>query len=419
MNDAMAKFNYTARTRTGERIEGSIEALDRRAALLQIEGMGRVPIAVTERSAETASTTPAGSSLTAWLDRRPRRLKMHSREMLLFTSELSDLLASGMKLSNALSALARRQTNSAGDEIIKTLRDEIIQGKSLSAALAQFKETFPPLYISLIRSGEASGNQPEVMERIVKHYERLQEVKEKVIMALVYPCIVLVVGIGTLVFAMLFVIPKFADIFKELGSTLPLPTRILMGLSTGLIAYGWLLAIILVILALLFKRYLDTEPGRLWWHGFQLRVPLIRDIIKASAFTQFARTLGMLITNDVPVLDALTIGERTVQNMVIAREIRNAKERVTDGTTISGPLAAGKIFPPILTDMLAIGEATGDMGGALAHIARRYEAVLDRSVKIFTTVLEPIMMVAMAVIVGFVVISILMAVFSLTNGLGV
>ncbi len=415
----MAIFTYTARARTGAKTSGTVEAPDRRTALFRVERLGCVPIAVTEQS---AGTIPAVNTGFSWMDRlvrRPRRLKMSSRDLLLFTGELSDLLASGMKLSNALNALSHRRTNSAGDEIIKIVRDEIIQGKSLSDALALFKETFPPLYTSLIRSGEAGGNQPEVLQQIVRHYERLQEVKEKVVMALVYPCIVMVVGIGTLIFAMVFVIPKFADMFKELGSTLPLMTRILMAISTGLVQYGWLLAIGLTILGLVFKRYLQTEPGRVWWHGLQLKTPLIRDIIMANSFTQFARTLGMLISNGVPVLDALSIGERTVQNLVIAREIRNARDRVTDGTTISGPLAAGKIFPPMLTDMLAIGEETGDMSGALAHIARRYEAILDRSVKIFTTVLEPLMMVVMAVIVGFVVISILMAVFSLTNGLGV
>jgi type II secretory pathway component PulF len=415
----MPKFIYTARARTGQKTEGSVEAVDRRAALLQIERLGCVPIAVNERSPEEIRAPSAGFSWRSWLGRRPHRLKMNTREVLIFTGELSDLLASGMKLGNALNILSRRRTNSDSDEIVRTLRDDIIQGTSLSDALAQFKETFPNLYVSLIRSGEAGGNQSEVMQRIVKHYERLQEVKEKVVMALVYPCIVLTVGFATLVFSMIFVIPRFSAIFMDLGSTLPLPTRMLIAVSNGMIHYGWLMIIAVVALALLFKRYIDTEPGRLWWHGLQLRVPLIRDIVMANAFTQFSRTLGMLISNEVPVLDALAIGERTVQNSVIAREIRNAKERVTDGTTISGPLAAGKIFPPMLTDMLAIGEETGDMSGALGHIARRYEAMLDRSVKIFTTVLEPLLMILMAVLVGFVAISILLAVFDLTSGLNV
>ena len=411
----MPIFIYTARARTGEKVEGTLEAADRRLALLHIERLGQMPVKVEEKLAELSRPKVAG--WRALFARRGQRQRMGSRDLLNFTSELSDLLASGMKLGNALNTLSHRRTSTASDLIIRTLRDEIIHGSSLSDAMAQFKETFPTLYVSLIRAGEASGNLSEVMARIIKHYERIQEVKEKVLMALVYPCIVMVVGIGTLIFAMTFVIPRFTLIFKDMGSTLPLPTRILIGISTVMIHYGWLIVIGLVVAVVMFRRYLRTEIGRGWWHGLQLRIPLIRDIITSSAFSQFARTLGMLIANGVPVLDALAIGERTVQNSVLAAEIRNARDRVTDGTTISGPLAAGKVFPPMLTDMLAIGEETGDMSGALAHIARRYEAYLDRSVKIFTTVLEPIMIVLIAIMVGFVAISILLAVFDLTSGL--
>jgi type IV pilus assembly protein PilC len=283
--------------------------------------------------------------------------------------------------------------------------------------MAQFPETFPTLYTSLIRAGEAAGNLAEIMQRIVRHYERLQDAKEKVVMALVYPGIVITVGIGVLIFSMVFVIPRFSMIFRDLGSTLPLPTRILIGISTLMIHYGWLIVIALVILIVFFRRYLRSEAGRIMWDGLNLRMPLIKEIVMASAFSQFARTLGMLIANGVPVLDALSIGEKTVQNSVIAAEIHNARDRVTDGTSISKPLAAGKVFPQMLTDMLAIGEETGDMAGALNHIARRYENNLDRSIKIFTTVLEPVLIVLMAVLVGFVAISILLAVFEVTNGL--
>lgn len=411
----MPVFIYIARSRTGEKVESTVEAADRRLALLQIERLGYVPVTVAEKGA--AATAKSSFDWRELLRRRNRRARMATREMLVFTTELSDLLASGMKLGNALNTLSRRRTSPAYDAIIKTLRDEIVRGTSLSQAMAQFPDSFPTLYISLIRAGEAAGNLAEIMQRIVKHYERLQEAKEKVLMALVYPGIVLTAGIGTLIFSMVFVIPRFSMIFKDLGSTLPLPTRMLIGLSSVMISYGWLIIILMVVLIVLFKRYLNTAAGRTMWDGLNLKIPIIKDIIMANAFSQFARTLGMLIGNGVPVLDSLAIGEKTVQNSVIAAEIRNARNRVTDGTTISGPLAAGKVFPQMLTDMLAIGEETGDMSGALSHIARRYETSLDRSIKIFTTVLEPILIVLMAVIVGFVAISILMAVFEMTNGL--
>ena len=411
----MPTFVYIARSRAGEKMQGSLEASDRRIALMQIEKQGLVPITVEEKTA--AAAAGRSSDWRAFFRWQGRRKRMPPREMLTFTTELSDLLASGMKLGNALNTLSHRRTNTDSDAIVKVLRDEIIRGTSLSQAMSQFPETFAPLYISLIQAGEAAGNLAEVMQRIVKYYERLQEVKEKVVMALVYPGIVLTVGVAVLIFSMVFVIPKFSKIFEDMGSTLPLPTRILMGISSGMIHYGWLMIIMVVIMVVFFKRYINTEVGKKAWHSFHLKMPLIRDIVTASAFSQFAHTLGMLIGNGVPVLDALAIGEKTVSNSVIAAEVHNARDRVTDGTSISGPLAAGKVFPQMLTDMLAIGEETGDMSGALNLIARRYENTLDRSVKIFTTVLEPILIVLMAVVVGFVAISVLLAVMEVTSGL--
>jgi len=174
-----------------------------------------------------------------------------------------------------------------------------------------------------------------------------------------------------------------------------------------------------VALGIFLSRWLKTEAGRRQWHRLQLRLPVVKHIVNANAFAHFARTLGALLANGVPVLQALTIVEDTVGNVVIAEEISSARDRVTDGATISGPLAEGKVFPALLTDMLAVGEESGDMSGALAHIANRYDNELDRSVKIFTTVLEPVLILLMAVLVGFVAISMLLAVFDLTSGLNV
>jgi len=410
----MPTFTYTARTRKGERIEGAVEAPNRRAALASIERQGHVPVAVAEKAAAAAAA--ARAERLSW-QARPRR--MGTRDVLLFTTELSDLLSSGMKLGNALNSLARRPTGRAGDRIIAALRDDIIRGSSLSEALAQQPASFSNLYVSMIRAGEASGALDEVLRRLVAHYERTQETKEKIIMAFTYPAIVVVIGSATLIFAMLKVIPQFERIFREIGQALPLPTRILIGTSSWLVRYGWLALIGLLLAILLAHRGLKTEVGRLWRDRCLLRLPLIRKVVASGVFANFARTLGTLMANGVPVIQALAIVEKTIGNGVISREIRNARERVTDGTTISGPLAQSKVFPPIMTDMLAIGEESGDVPSALAHIARRYENELDRSVKIFTTALEPILIVLVALGVGFVAISILMAVFSLTNGMNI
>jgi general secretion pathway protein F len=409
----MPIFTYSARNRAGEKVDGDLDANDRRSALMDLERKGLMPVKVEERAAAAAKAQDA-AGFTLWHGRKTR---MGMRDVLLFTSELSDLLASGMTLANALNSLAGRRAGRAEDSIIGSLRDEIIRGTSLSDALALHPESFSRLYVNMIKAGEASGALDEVLGRLVEHFERMQELKEKVVMALTYPLIVLFMGVLVLAFSMIWVIPKFELIFQQMNQALPLPTRILMGLSTFTVRYGWLVAALLGALAVAANTAIRTDKGRLVWHGLILRTPLVKRIVASGIYANFARTLGTLLSNGVPVLQALGVVEQTVGNVVIAQEIRNARERVTDGTTISGPLAAGQVFPPIMTDMLAIGEQTGDMPSALKHIAKRCENDLDRSIKILTTALEPILIIGIAFAVGFVAISILMAVFELTSGI--
>jgi len=432
----MAQFRYIAKSRTGERTEGVLEAPDKRTLLNQLSRSGLVPISVTTDSATPASKSaqkskspekkeaPAkalpSSSKKKWFrfekgfGSRPR---MKISDVLLFTSELSDLLSSGMTLGSALHALAQRNTGRAQDPIVTDLRDEIVQGASLSAALARWPESFPSIYVSMVKAGEASGQLPSVLERLVKHFERVLSAREKVGMALVYPLIVALVGFGAMIFMMIFVIPRFSAMFEELGGTLPLPTRILIGMSKGMLHYGWAIAIVLAFAFIGLRRVLKTPAGLEWKDRMLLRLPVVSSIIRANAFALFAHTLGTLLANGVQVLQALSIVEYTVGNTVIAQAIRSAKNRVTDGSSISRPLAQGGVFPQLLTDMLAVGEESGDLTSALEHIGRRYDNELDRSVKLFTTVLEPVMMLFIAVGVGFVAISMLLAVFDLTSGL--
>lgn len=410
----MPVYVYTARTRTGEKAEGQVEAPDRRSALIQIERLGHVPVTVSDRGSLAASEKKARRPWITWKNRKER---MGMRNMLLFTTELSDLLASGMKLGHALNSLANRQTGKAGDAIIADLRDQILRGSNLSDAMLRHPETFSQLYISMIRAGEAGGALKEVLARLVHHFERAQETREKIVMALIYPMIVLAMGFATLVFSMVYVVPSFEEVFSQMDAALPLPTRILVGMSGWTLRYGVLIVAAIVIGAVLTSRAFKTPSGRLWRDGAMLKIPLVKGVLLAGILSNFARTLETLMANGVRVVQALGIVEQTVGNAVIAREINNARDRVADGTTISGPLAASNVFPPMLTDMLAIGEQTGDMCSALRHIARRYENELERSLKIFITALEPILIVLVAIVVGFIAIAILMAVFSLSSGL--
>ncbi len=422
----MPRYSYKAKSHSGESTQGHVDARDRRSALTQIERMGFIPVSVVEGAGVPPKEErrkplrrSAGNRHSYRTTRAPRKQRMKLRDVLFFTRELSDLLASGMTLGNALNTLAVRKTGRAQDVIIPQIHDEIIQGYSLSDALARRPESFSTLYINMVRAGEAGGDLSEVLERLCQHYERVQEAREKIGMALIYPCIVMGMGALIIMFTMIYVIPQFTSIFEELGSTLPVPTQILIGISGFFMDYWWLMVAAAALAAIAVHRYLGTEEGKIRWHRMQLRIPVVRDIVTANAYAHFARTLSALLSNGVPVLDALEIVEKTVGNRIIAMEIREARNRVTDGATISAPLASGKVFPRLLTDMLAVGEETGDMGGALNHIGNRYEHELDRNIKIMTTVLEPAMIIVIFVVVGFVAISMLMAVFDLTSGLNI
>jgi type II secretory pathway component PulF len=413
----MPAFKYIARSASGKRVDGTLEAADRRAALQILQQAGHTPLSLDQ----TTSKPAAGSVKKRFKFETGlgKKTKMGARDMLLFSREMADLLASGMTLGRALHTLAQRKGDTMRAQIIRRLRDEVVQGSSLSDALRIYPETFQKLYISMVRAGEASGALAEALEGLCHHYERVQEARSKVITAMIYPAIVLAIGVISVVGLMVFIVPRFAPIFDDLGGTMPLPTRILRSISNVLIKYG---AVILILLAggiIWLRKWLITPVGRMWWHARQLKWPVIRQIVTANAFAHFARTLETLIRNGVPILKALTIAEETVGNDIIAKEIAAARTRVTDGSSIAGPLAAGKIFPELLTDMLAVGEETGDLPGALKNIARRYDTELDFSIKVLTTVMEPVLILGVAIVIGFVAVSMLMAVFEMTGGLSV
>ena len=222
----------------------------------------------------------------------------------------------------------------------------------------------------------------------------------------------------TIVFFMMVMVPKFAGMFKEMGSTMPLPTRILISVSGAFMSYWWIGALLIASAVTAYRIRARTPEGRLALDTLKLRLPVFGSILTANAFAQFARTLATLLENGVPVLNALQIVEDTMTNRLIANEIREARTRVTDGTSISQPLSKGKVFPELLIDMLTVGEESGEVVPALKNIADTYEQELSRTLKVFTTLLEPAIIIFMAVVVGGIVLSILSAVFSITSGIG-
>lgn len=441
----MPTFTYTARDRTGERASGELEAADRRGAVTALRGRGLTPIQVNERAGTKPEANPAkrngkgpasakgdsgkkevvkkdGTKKAAGktgisLKPAKRGEKLSMRVLLQFSIDLRDLLSAGMTLGSSMQKLSRQSGNPARSAVLKAVHDDIVQGKSLSEALKKHPRSFPEFYTSVIRAGEAGGQLQQALENAVRHYERAAAAREQMVGALVYPCIVAVFGVLTIVACLIWVIPQFTEIFVDLKQALPWPTALLIAMSDGLMRYGILIALAVAGIGYGFHAWRHTDSGRYAWHGFLLKVPVFSRVIRTGAYANFARTLSNLLTNGVPVLRALEIVQKTVGNAVLEKEIGALKSRVTDGSSLSRPLAESGVFPELFTDMLAIGEEAGEVPRSLAQIARRYDDELTRNIKLFTTVIEPVLMIFIAGAVGFVAISMLLPVFQLSKGI--
>ncbi|MDD4061474.1 MAG: type II secretion system F family protein [Kiritimatiellae bacterium] len=419
----MPQFEYTAKSRDGKNSAGFVDAADRRGAIAAVERLGLIPLNVAQRS-DSAKARPkaakgAKSGSSAFKLARPNH--MSANEVMLFTGELADLIEGGMTLGNALNCLASRGDGQSGpSQVITALRDAIIEGATFSSALEKYPKIFSPIYINMIRAGEASGAMTDVLQRLIAHFERSHAMHSKVVSAMVYPVIVLIMGFGVAVFAITYILPKFQTIFDQMGAeNLPAMTKMLIGISDWSKKYAIFLAIGIVAGIFALRQWIKTPRGVRKWDGLKLKLPLIKGIVASAIYANFARTLQSLLENGVPVLQALKITSQTVGNTVVGDELMTARERVTDGTTISGPLAAGGVFPQTIIDLIAIGEQTGDMPAALGHIAKRYENALERNVTIFTSALEPIMIFAVAIVIAFVAISVMQAVLGVTSGMNI
>ena len=373
-----------------------------------------------QQSAAKPKGGSSGKSIWSMQIGKPKQKTAMKRvEVLLFVSELADLLQAGMTLGQALQALANQGEDGSGQRYVcQDLCDRIVRGESFSDACAHHPKTFPPLFSNMLRAGEASGALIEVLRRLGEHYERDDNMRGKIKGALTYPVIVLCIGVVAVIGALVWIIPQFQKVFDSMGASLPLPTRILIGLSDAVINYGWAMALGVVAVVWWLRRWSRTQSGRRRIDGWKLSVPLVRGIVASGAYSSLAYTLKTLLSNGVNVLQALKICEETCGNAVIGDALATARRRVTDGTTISGPLAASGVFPRMMTDMLAVGEQAGDMAASLENVGRRYQKDMDRNIASFTNALEPILIVLIASVVGFVAIAILTAVFKVSSSIG-
>ncbi len=413
----MANFNYKARNDGGEMVSGVLEAVDRSAALSQISAMGLFAVSVESPSGESG---PAGSFEEGKQRKRFQRepAKPSLQDLANFTRQLANLLNAGMPLTGALSSMTNLEIKGIPPNVSRGLFNEVREGKTLSNAMALYPHSFPDMYLNMVKAGETSGSMVEVLKRLADHYERFAEVRSKVTTALVYPLFVMGLGVVLIFIFMSYILPKFMAIFDGMNVNLPTSTRILQGMSSFFAAYWWAILIFGVVFSVLVKRYFATPNGKQRLHGWLLTAPLVSRIARPTYFGQFARTLGALMQNGVPVLTALKITENVVQNIVLQGAIAMTREGVTDGKTIAEPLGRSGVFPKLMVDLVHIGEKTGDVPAALDNLADTYDNELNVSLRVVTTLIEPILIVVIAGVVGFMLVGVLQAMFKITSSIG-
>ena len=422
----MPQFQYKARRRSGDLVEGSLEVADRAAALGQLGKLGLFPVAVTAARAGRAGSTGtpvaargARSLLPVGLFaqfRRHRKPKL--QELATFTQQLANLLRAGMPLTMALQSMSSLSTKGIPSEVARQLKQDVTEGRSLSDAMGRQPVVFPALVVNMVRAGEKSGALEEVLRRQSAHFERFADVQAKFKSAMIYPMVVLSVGVALVVFFMTALLPKFMNLFESIpGFELPASTRLLINTSRFLSHWWWVLVLAGALIGLLYVRYRATPGGRRTIDRIKLSVWIFGPVTRLNLFGQFARTLGTLLRNGVPVLEALRITELVVPNTIVGDAIAQTRTAVTDGKTLAQPLAKAGIFPQLMIDLLKIGEETGDIPGSLENVAETYERELTLGLRAMTNLIEPIMIVGIAIVVGFLLLSVMSAMFAITQNL--
>src|SRR5215510_13629186 len=378
----MPQFSYKARRRTGEVVEGMLDVADRSAALIQIERLGLFPVAVdAAKAGAVLAAQRGGKSKVEWMALLPpglrnaltQKRKPKLQEMATFTQQLANLLNSGMPLTVALNSMTHLESKGISSDVSKELKQDVMEGRSLSDAMTKQPRVFSDLYINMVRAGESSGALVEVLRRMADHFERFAQVQAKFSSALIYPAFVAVVGAGIMFFFVTYMLPKFMSIFEGMNVPLPFVTQVLINISHFFSGYWWAMIATVILLFALFKRFQSSTEGRRKLDQWKMNMPLFGKVIKLNLFGQFARTLSTLLENGVPVLTALKITEQIIPNVMVKEAIAKTREEVTDGKTIAQPLGRSRIFPQLMVDLVKIGEETGDVPGALKNVADTYE----------------------------------------------
>ncbi len=403
----MPAFAYRALTLDGKMVEGTMEASNGGAVSIKLQEMGLLPVRV--------GTGGQKNLLKREFEWPWKKKKIRKKDILVFTQELHTLVRSGFPLDRSLSVLGELAESPMLSSVIQDVLKEVKGGKSFSEALGKYPEIFPKVYANMVKAGEAGGMLEEVLGRLVMFMETSENLRSYIVGALIYPVLLAMVGIASVTILTMFVVPRFASIFKDMGVPLPLPMQILKGLSDFLSSYWWLVIMFIVLITAYLRHFRASAAGRLTWDRSLLKIPLVGTVLRKVEVARFSRTLGTLLHGGVPLLQAMTIVRDIIANQGIATMIEPIRNGIKKGEGIAVPMKHSGVFPPLAMHLIEVGEESGKLDSMLIQVADVYDTEVRNGIKNLIAFFEPALILVMGIIIGTIVVSMLLAIFSIND----
>jgi type IV pilus assembly protein PilC len=398
-------FAYKVRDRGGRLVSGTLEADSQAAVSTKLRQMGFAPILIEEHK----------TSMAKMEIKLPWGGKVKQKDLAVFSRQFATMINSGLSLLRSLNILSEQTENPNFARVIAEVRSDVEKGMSLSQAVAKHPKVFKRLYVAMIRAGEIGGVLDSVLLRLAENLEKDLTLRQKIKSAMTYPAVVFCLVILIMIGMLIFVVPTFKNLYRDLGGDLPLPTRVLVALSDKAKQFWYIGATLMIGSFVGLRRWVNTEKGRGRWDALKLRAPIFGQLVHKSALSRFSRTLSVLMRSGVPILQSLEIVQETVNNVVVSNAVRDVAASVKEGESIAKPLERHAIFPPMVVQMIAVGEETGALDTMLAKISDFYDQEVEATVEALTSLIEPVLIAVMGVVVGGMVVALYMPMFNIIN----
>jgi general secretion pathway protein F len=403
----MPSYSYKASTFEGKTVEGTMEASDDGTVSLKLQEMGLLPVQIGAPSRQ--------AFFRREIDWPWKRKKIRRKDLLIFTQELHTLVHAGFPLDRSLAVLGQLAETPAMAEVIQDVLKEVKGGKSFSEALAKYPAVFPKVYVSMVKAGEAGGILDEVLTRLASYLVTSEDLRSYIIGAMIYPILLSIVGLVSVTVLTLFVVPRFTAVFQDMGVPLPLPMVLLRGFSGFITYYWWAVLAAVLVAGIYVKRFRDSSEGRLKWDRWMLRIPLVGVVLRKVEVARFSQSLGTLLHGGVPLLQSMTIVRDIIGNQSIAVTIEPIRNGIKKGEGITQPMKRSGVFPPLAMHLIEVGEESGKLDSMLIQVAEVYDVEVRNSIKGLIAFFEPALILLMGIIIGTIVVSMLMSIFSIND----